>query len=189
MKNNTITLETKFWAAFETNDPFTAIDAFIDYGHIDYYKQTLSEVVIHSNNAKIHNKHYPGETFILYTALRSFVRACWCIQRKRKKWVVNEPVVGCDSILHQASLTKDEYNDPLSVFKMVFKQRSLAELEFFLCESVHLSLSPHIQDYESDLIAPYIYTIKLLDAAQLIKERGIEKVKKQAGNKEDSGST
>jgi hypothetical protein len=40
-------------------------------------------------------------------------------------------------------------------------------------------LSPHPGDPETDLTTPYIHFIKMLDAVELIRERGVEKIKKK----------
>ncbi|GAA6767045.1 hypothetical protein AAFH68_29930 [Flavobacterium sp. CGRL1] len=39
-------------------------------------------------------------------------------------------------------------------------------------------MSPFAGDPESDMATPYIHFIKMLDAAELIRERGVEKIKK-----------
>jgi hypothetical protein len=39
-------------------------------------------------------------------------------------------------------------------------------------------LSPHAGNPDSDLTTPYIHLIKMLDAVELIRERGVEKIKK-----------
>ena len=54
----------------------------------------------------------------------------------------------------------------------------MEEFELFLGLILEHSLSP-IDGYpESDVTTPYIHLIKMLDAAELIKERGVEKIKK-----------
>ena len=44
---------------------------------------------------------------------------------------------------------------------------------------LELSLSPHAGDPYFDLTTPYIHFIRMLDAAELIRERGVEKIKKE----------
>ena len=83
------------------------------------------------------------------------------------------------SIVHLASLSKEEYKNPFKVFQKAFEEKSLEQFESFLCEIVHLSLSPHAGESDYDSITPYVHLIKMLDARQLIMERGIEKIKKE----------
>jgi len=80
---------------------------FFDYAHLDYYKQTLGEAVFYINKEEVYKKDYPGQVFIFYTALRSFLKASFCMQYKSKKWKVKESPE-CISMLHLASLTREE---------------------------------------------------------------------------------
>ncbi len=64
------------------------------------------------------------------------------------------------------------------VLQNAFEARTLQQFEFFLCEITELSLSPYNVDPDSDLMTPYIHLIKMLDAAEIMKERGIERIKK-----------
>jgi hypothetical protein len=41
-------------------------------------------------------------------------------------------------------------------------------------------LSPHEEEFDYDLMTPYVYLIKMLDAGELMRERGVEKIKKEA---------
>jgi len=77
-----------------------------------------------------------------------------------------------------ASLTEQEYENPFTVFQKAFEQNTINEFEFFLFEISHLSLSLFTEEFDYDLITPYIYLVKMLDASQLMRDRGIEKIKK-----------
>jgi hypothetical protein len=177
MKKNKISFETNFWIAYEIENPFEVIDAFFTFAHLDYYKQTLGEMVSYTNKTKAYKKEYSGQVFVFYTALRSFLKACYCLKSKSKIWKVKESS-DCKSKLHQASLTKEEYRDPFIVFQRAFAEKTPGEFEFFLCEIVHLSLSPYTEEFDFDLMTPYLHLIKMLDAGQLLRERGVEKVRK-----------
>ena len=177
MKKNTICFETRFWYAYEIENPFEVIDAFFDYADLDHYKQRLAEAVLYISKQEVYKKEYPGQVFVFYTTLRSFLKACFCLQYKRKKWKVKQSS-DCKSILHQGSLTKEEYANPFTVFQIAFAENSLDEFEFFLCEIIHISLSPNIVEFDYDLITPYIHLTKMLDASQTMRESGLEKIKK-----------
>ena len=179
MKNKKISFETDFWTVPGIEDSFEVIDAFIDYGHIDYFKQVLGEAMLFTQTEEVYKKEHPGEVFIFYTAMRSFLRACSCLEHKSKKWRAKGRGDACTSVLHRASLTEKEYADPFLVFRNAFATWPLGDFEMFLCETVHLSLSKYLPGYEIDLLTPYIHLIKMLDAAQLLKERGVEKIKKR----------
>jgi hypothetical protein len=176
MKKNKISFGTTFWSAYETGNPFEAVEAFFDFAHLDYYKETLSKVVIYSHRRKIYKQDNPCEIFVFYTAVCSFLKVCYCLKVKSKKWKAKEST-GYESILHLASLSKQEYENPFILFQKAFAEKTLEEFEFFLCEIVQLSLSPGEGESDCDLMTPYIHLIKMLDAAQLMRERGVEKIK------------
>ena len=178
MKKNKSTFETNYWYGKELENPFEVIDAFFDYAYLDYYKQGLAEAVLYMHKQEVYKKEYHGQLFVFYARLHSFVKACFYLQYKGKKWQVRQSSVG-KSILYQGALTKTEFANPLTVFQSAFAAKSLDEFDFFLCEVVHIALSPSVVEFDSDLLTPYIHLIKMLDASQLMRERGLEKIKKK----------
>ena len=177
MKKNKISFETSFWAGYATRNPFKAIDAFFTYADLDYYKQNLSEVVICSYKKEVCKQDNPSNIFVFYTAIGSFLKVCYWLKGKSKKWKVKESSRS-DTVYHLSSLTKEEYDNPFLVLQNAFKEKTLQQFEFFLCEIMELSLSPYAGDPDSDLTTPYIHLIKMLNAAELMRERGVEKIKK-----------
>ncbi|MWB95136.1 hypothetical protein GON26_12260 [Flavobacterium sp. GA093] len=178
MKKNKISFGTNFWSAYEAGNPYDALHVFFDFSHLDEYKQILSDVAIHGYRRKIYKQDNPCHVFVIYTALNSFIKVCNCLKRKSRKWQVKGSG-NYSSIVHLASLSKEEYKNPFKVFRKAFEEKSLEQFEFFLCEIVHLSLSPRAVESDYDIITPYVYLVKMLDAGQLIMERGIEKIKKE----------
>ena len=65
------------------------------------------------------------------------------------------------------------------MLKSVFEEITLQDFEFFLSEITQLSLSSTYGDPDYELTTVYIQLIKMLDAGGLIRERGIEKIKKE----------
>ena len=179
MKKKEITYETKFWAGYEITNPFEVFDAFIDHARIDHYKQKLSLAMLCTQKQEVYKKDEPGQLFMFHAALRSFLKACFRLNDKSKKWKVKQANFDCKSVLHQASLNKEEYQNPFIVFRNAFTENSLHELENKLAEIIYLALLPQQVDYISNLSTAYIHIIKLLDASQLIRERGLEKSKKE----------
>ena len=177
MKKNKISFESRFWAGFTAKKPFDAFDAIFDFAPLDYYKQNLSEAVLHCYNGKVYQQDRPCTVFVFYTALSSFVKVCYFLKGKNKKWKVKE-CSRSEPVFHLSSLTKEENDNPFLVLQSAFKARTLQEFEFFLTEITELSLSPNNFDPDSDVTTPYIHLIKMLDAGELIRERGVEKIKK-----------
>ncbi|MFY0482142.1 hypothetical protein ACI6PS_06005 [Flavobacterium sp. PLA-1-15] len=177
MKSKRISFKTRFWAGFTTKNPFEAFDALFDFAHLDYYKQHLSQVVLHCYKRKVYKQESPSNVFIFYTAIGSFLKVCYCLRKKGKKWNV-KAATRAETVFHLSSLTKEEYDNPFLVLQNAFKERTLQEFESFLSEIIEFSLSPYYGDSDSDLTTPYIHLIKMLDAAELIRTRGVEKRKK-----------
>ena len=178
MKKNKVSLETNFWAGFVAGNPFKAVDAFFTFARLDYYKQNLTEMVIYSYKTKVYKEDNPSDVFVFYTAIFSFLKVCYCLQEKSKKWKVKKSLRS-ETVFYFTSLTKEEYDNPFIVFQKAFEEKTLKEFEFFLCLIVELSLSPYAEDPETDLTTPYIHLIKMLDAVELIRERGVEKSRKR----------
>ncbi|MNK71973.1 hypothetical protein D3C87_914390 [compost metagenome] len=178
MKKIKISMETNFWATYEIEDPFELINAFFNYCTVDSYKNTLNEVMLYVYRAEVCNKERPGDVFDFHTAVRSFIRGAYLLTFKSKRWKVKE-VPEQWQIISQASLNKEEYQDPFLVFVKAFKCKTLDEYEFFLNEIVHVSLSPYREEFDYDLITPHIYLVKMLDAAQILSERGVTKIKEK----------
>jgi len=174
------TFETTFWIRQETESPFKVIDAFFQSDDLDNYKHLLGEVMMHLRKEEVYQPKYPGVVFAFYTSVRSLLKACYCLKFESTKWVAAPS--GCNSVLHQASLTKEEYHDPCLVFRNAFAAKTLDDFEAFLSEAVELALSPYTDDGYWDAVAFHIHFVKMLDAVRLIKERGIEKIEKLKNN-------
>ncbi|WP_166925151.1 hypothetical protein [Flavobacterium poyangense] len=177
MKKNKTSFETSFWAGYEAKNPFKVINAFFDFAHLDDYKQNLNEAVLYCYKTKVYKQDNPSDVFILYTVVRSLLKACYCLQEKSKKWKIKESLHS-ETAFELTSLTKEEYNNPFSVFQKAFNEKTLEEFDFFLCQVLELSLSPHPGDPDPDFATPYMHLIKMLDATELLRERGVEKIKK-----------
>ena len=177
MKKNKISFETRFWAGFVAGNPFEAFDAIFDFAHLDYYKKNLSDVVLHCYKRKVFKQDAPCNVFVFYTAICSFLKVCYCLKAKDKKWKVKESSRS-ETVFHLSSLTKEEFDNPFLVLQNAFEEKTLQEFEFFLCEILELSLSPYASDPDSDLTTPYIHLIKMLDAGELMRERGVDKINK-----------
>lgn len=185
MKKKKKNFETKFWAGFEAGNPFEASDALFDFAHLDYYKRNLTQAVLYSFKDEICSNDRPSEIFIFYKAICSFLKTYYCLHKKSSKWRVKESV-RTENVFHLTSLTKQEYDNPFTVFRKAFAEKSLKEFEFFLSEIVSVSLSPYKEEGDIDLTTPYIHLIKMLDAGELMRERGLEKIRKVNESKENS---
>lgn len=108
--------------------------------------------------------------FHFYLALRSFVRACFLISRKRNTWILKESPENSSPMI-MGNLSGKEYRDPVRIFRKAFKAYSTKEYDAFLSSVVYFSLSDSGCEEEKKIIGPYIHLVKMLDAAYLIVER------------------
>ncbi|MBE8724424.1 hypothetical protein [Flavobacterium hungaricum] len=178
MKKNKISFETSFWAGYTAGNPFKAINAFFDFAHLDYYKQSLSGVAMYCYKKEVYKNENPSDIFILYSVVKSFLKVCYCLKKKSKKWKIKKSLRS-EKVFHLSSLTKEEYDNPFMVFEKAFEVKTLEEFELFLYQILELSLSPCVADIDLDLTTPYVHLVKMLDAAELMRERGVEKIKNQ----------
>lgn len=178
MKKSRRSFGTNFWSGLEVRDTLYALDTFFDFAHLEYNKQLLKEVVSYSYSGKICRQENPCEIFVFYTSICSFIKVAYCLQGKSKKWKV-KAAAPLESQVHLASLSSEEYKNPFSVFQDAFAEMTPERYEFILCDIVQLALSPYAEQPDYDVITPYSHLVKMLDASQLIVERGIEKIRKE----------
>ena len=177
MKKNKISFESSFWVGFGAENPFKAIDAFFAFAQLDYYKQHLTQAVLYSYKREVYEQDNPSNVFVFYTAVNSFLKVCYRLKQKSKKWKVKAPLRS-ETLFHLSSLAKEEYENPFIVFQKAFEEKTLEAFELFLCQILELSLSPYAGDPYADLTTPYIHLMKMLDAVELIRERGLAKIRK-----------
>jgi len=138
-------------------------------------KEKLFDVVNYSTKPKVLLKEDPSLIFHFYLCLRSFIKASYVLQLKTTKWKLSDSTEYTSRLL-QGSLSDDEYKDPLLVFRKAFKEFSLKEFDHFITESVYFSFSSYTNDPDANIITFFIHLTKMLDAAQLMRERGVEKI-------------
>lgn len=177
MKKNKMSFETSFCAGFVAGNTSKAVETFFGFADLDYYKQNLSEVVMFCYKREIYKENDPSNVFVFYTAFSSFLKVCYCLQEKSKKWKVKEALCS-EWVFHFSSLSKEEYDNPFLVFEKAFGEITFEDFELFLSQILELSLSPSAGDPDFDLTTPYIYLNKMLDATELIREKGVQKIRK-----------
>lgn len=177
MKKKKTDFEAEFWSGSAKHSCLTLIDAFFGMDDLPETKALLGQVMEYSVKCEILMKNYPSVIYYFYLCMRSFLRAAYVLQFKAKKWKLNDPPEHPSKLL-QGSLTDEEYCNPFLVFQKSFAAFTLAEYELFLTEIIYHSLGAHNDKPEVTIIKPYLHVTKMLDAAQIIRERGIAKTNK-----------
>lgn len=181
MKKQRQTFETMFWAVYEIKNAIKVLEAVFTYASLVHYKQIVNDTILYSQKEQVYDKLEPCELFRCHAILRSFFRACAIVESNSNKKNIFKFHTPCKSILHQASLSDEEYHNPFQVFKNALTENSVEEYESFFALMVEMGLSRHQLNDHFDWFNYYLHTVKMLDAAQLLKERGIQKnkIKKQ----------
>ena len=175
MKKKKIDFESEFWDGSNKHSCFTLIEAFFRMDDLAAVKDKLFDVMNYSTKPKVLLKEDPSLIFHFYLCLRSFIKASYVLQLKTTKWKLSDSPEYISRLL-QGSLSDEEYKDPLLVFQKAFKEFSLKEFDHFITESVYFSFSSYANDHESNFITFFIHLTKMLDAAQIIRERGVKKI-------------
>lgn len=169
MKKN-ISFESRFWSGRNKHSVLSLMEVFFQFHDLVTAKERLHHIMQYAAQRKIRIPEDPSVIFYFHQSLRSFIRAGWCLQKKRGKWLVHffpEP----GNPLLQGSLSEKEYRDPARVFRKAFQKYSLEQFEEFLSEVVYFSLGRFNNIPERNMVGPYLHLIKMLDAAWLILER------------------
>lgn len=150
------------------------IETFFQTRDLITAKQMLSSIMQYAVNGKDWLKKDPSVILQFHQSLCIFIREGYIISKKTKKWQVNAaPDVA--SQMMKGSLSDKEYENPVLVFKGAFKEYSIQEYDYFISGIVYFSQQMYKHGPESNLIRPYIHLSKMLDAAYLILERGVQK--------------
>lgn len=134
----------------------------------------LSSIMQYAVNGKDWLKKDPSVILQFHKSLCIFIHEGYMISKKTKKWKVSLPS-DTGSPMMKGSLSDEEYENPLLVFKRAFKEYNIKEFEYFISGIVYFSQQMYRQGPESNLVTPYIHLTKMLDAAYLILERKIQK--------------
>ena len=175
MKTKEIDFEARFWASYSETCPLKVIDALFKTDTLSEIKDQLYEMMHFAMKPKVFLQRDPSLVLHFYVSLKSFVRASYVVMSKSKKWTLNAPPEYVSHVM-QSSLFDDEYNNPFLVFQRAFKDFSLQEFEDFLTEVAYYALGPSSDYPLGNIISPFLHLQKMLDAAQLMRERGIKKI-------------
>lgn len=137
-------------------------------------KQMLGSIMQYSVNGKDWLKKNPSVILQFHESLCIFIREGYMISKKRKKWQVNA-ALDISSPTIKGYLSDKEYENPFLVFKRAFEEYGIKEFEYFISGIVYFSQQIYKHGPESNLVRPYIHLTKMLDAAYLMLERGIQK--------------
>ncbi|KFF12739.1 hypothetical protein IW15_08055 [Chryseobacterium soli] len=170
MKKIKTDFETHLWADSRKRSGLQLMETFFQFNDLDASKRTLHSIMNHAVKSNSWIKEDPSVLFHFRQSMQSFVRAGYLITLKEKKWGVNTQLEHVSPLV-LGLLSEKEYQNPLLVFKKAFKEYSIKEFDYFMSGMVYFSLGIYDHLPERNIMNPYIYLIKMLDAAHLILER------------------
>jgi hypothetical protein len=170
MKKKKTNFESRFWSGRSKHSPIPLLELFFQFHDLATAKERLNLIMQYAVQGKTRIPEDPSVVFHFHQALRSFVRAGWCLRKKSGKWT-EQAVLEHSSPLRQGSLSEEEYRDPALVFRKAFKAYRTEELAEFLSDIVYFSLGTFNNVPERNIVSPYLHLVKMLDAAWLIVER------------------
>lgn len=176
MKKKKTNFESRFWSGSKKYSVPGLLETFFQFNDLAIVKEVLGSMMHCSTRRKARIRTYPAEIFHLQQSLRSLLLAGRLIAAKAGKWTVPVSAEAVSS-MQLSSLSEEEYQDPLRVFRKAFKTCSFEEFDEFLASTVYFSLGNISDDREKRRVSPYIHLIKMLDAAYLITERKMQKQK------------
>lgn len=166
-----------FWDGSTKHSCITLIEAFFNMDDLPTVKARLNETVTFSAKNEVLMNENPSLLFHYYLCMRSFIRASFVLQFKTNKFKIKDPPK-YTSKLQQGSLSEEEYAHPFLVFQHAFKALTLEQFEYYHTQITYFSLSSYSDDPDANALVFFIHLNKMLDAAQIIRERGIDKIKK-----------
>ncbi|MDQ1096643.1 MULTISPECIES: hypothetical protein [Chryseobacterium] len=175
MKNIKTDFEDRFWT---TGKGFglQLMEHFFQFNELDVSKERLSNMMKYAvkRNGWIHED--PAVIFQFHQSMRLLVRAGHLVMQKERKWTVDtRPEKIAPSVL--GLLSEKEYRNPLLVFRKAFWEYDIKEFDYFMSGIVYFSMGAYENLPESNIVMPYIHTVKMLDAGYLILQRKKEKEK------------
>ncbi|WP_294219980.1 hypothetical protein [uncultured Chryseobacterium sp.] len=173
MKKKIVDLESRFWSGSEVHSGVKLLETFFQFNDLVTTREMLNKIMISAIKKKPVPPQDAAAVFHFYLALRSFVRACFLISWKRNQWASGASPEN-DSLIKTGNLSVEEYRDPVRVFRKAFKAYRRKEYEAFLSSVVYFSLSDSGCKEEQKMVGPYIYLVKMLEAAYVIVERRVE---------------
>lgn len=173
MKKSRTNFDTRFWAS-KKHSGLQLMETFFQFNELDVSKERLSNLMNYAVKRNSWINEDPAVIFQFHQSMRSLIRAGYLIMLKERQWTVDtRPEKISPWVL--GLLSEKEYRNPLLVFKKAFRAYTLKEFDYFMSGMVYFSMGVYENLPERNIVMPYIYTVKMLDAAHLILQRRREK--------------
>jgi hypothetical protein len=169
MKKIKTDFDTRFRAG-KKRSGFQLIETFFQFNELDVSKERLSNIMNYAVKKNSWINEDPAVIFQFHQSMRSLIRAGYLIMLKERQWIVDARPEKISPLV-LGLLSEKEYRNPLLVFKTAFREYSIKEFDYFMSGIVYFSMGVYENLPERNIVMPYIHTVKMLDAANLILQR------------------
>lgn len=139
MKKNK-NFESRFWSGRNKHSALALMDVFFQFHDLVTAKERLNRMMQYAVQRKTRIPEDPSVVFHFHQSVRSFIRAGWCVRKKRGKWLVHS-LPEQSSPLLQSSLSEEEYRDPAKVFRKKPLKKILRRNSGSSCQKSYISHS------------------------------------------------
>lgn len=150
------------------------MEIFFQFNELDVSKERLSNIMNYAIKRNSWNHEDPAVIFQFHQLMRLLIRAGYLMMLKERKWTVDTRPEKISPLV-LGLLSEKEYRNPQLVFKTAFREYTLKEFDYFMSGMVYFSMGVYENLPERNIVMPYIHTVKMLDAANLILQRRREK--------------
>ena len=176
MKKEKISLKAEIWCKKKIKDPYVLIQAIFELESLPNLKTNFNQLLKHAFDKKFEIYTSPIESLETFNMLNSMIRASFKIYRKIDKYARERDV---NATLHfkytafASGLTNEQYINPYLIFKDVFKEQTLSQIELDLEDIMEHALGNYSSCPSDDICISFININRLLDACWLILNREI----------------
>lgn len=181
-------LKTSIWYKEKIHDPYQVIADTFSVADIDFYRNTITEIVNTAYSADVWSKTDPGNLLFYFKMIESVINSAYLINIDKKK---NPLQIDISNLLNKnlycgyhtsltewdylpRSISKEEYINPYLVLKQFFEFSDLIEWKRILNNLFEYSLtrtSLYKPDMNVSVLSVHAYLTKLHEATHLIDVR------------------
>ncbi|WP_294278142.1 hypothetical protein [uncultured Chryseobacterium sp.] len=187
MKKETSNVKHRLKSGHKKHSSLKMLDTFFRFNDLTTAKDMLNTIMQYA----VQKRGWIDEDFSVivhfHQSMRSFIRAGYFLRMKSKKWMLTTSTETISPLM-QGSLSDEEYHNPLLVFHTAFTAYTIKEFDYFLGGMVYFSLGAYRCGPEKNMVSPYIYLTKMLDAGFVILERRKEALLESENGEENETS-
>lgn len=176
MKKEKLSLRAESWCNRKIKNPYELIQAIFEFQSLTNFKTNFNQLLKYAFDKKFEIYTSPMESLEIFNMLKSLIRTSFKILKNIDKY---ERIRETNDVLHSkylvyaSGLTYEQYLNPYLIFKEVFKEQTLSQIEFDIQDIMEHALGNASSCPSEDICISFININRLLDACWLIFNREI----------------